>query len=395
MNKYKSFRENPMYNYLILLVVASAVGFQGWRTLFNNFAVDVVGVNSVQIGIIQSAREVPGFLTFFAVYLLLVFVEHRFAALSILLMGVGVILTGLFPSFFGLIGTTVIMSIGFHFFATSNQSLSLQYFEGERVPNVLAKMKSFTALTNVLVGATIWLMAKFLELHAIFYIIGGLVIVLSLWTFTKNPVDKTLPPQQKKLILKKKYWLFYVLNFLSGARRQIFVVFAVFILVEKYKFSVEHITVLFVINNIVTYFLSPYIGRAVNHFGERKMLSLEYGTLLFVFLGYAFVENRTFASGMYLVDNLFFSFSIAINTYFRKNAEPKDIAPSMAVGFTINHISAVVLPVIGGLLWTIDWRIPFCGGALIALLSFIFAQKVKDNTDGEELLATQKVGVTV
>lgn len=380
-----------MYNYLILLVVASAIGFQGWRTLFNNFAVDVVGVNSVQIGVIQSAREIPGFLTFFAVYLLLIFVEHRFAALSILLMGVGVILTGAFPSFFGLIGTTVIMSIGFHFFATSNQSLSLQYFEGERVPHVLAKLKSFTALTNVLVGASIWVLAKYFELHAIFYIVGALVLVLGFWSFTKNPVDKTLPPQQKKLILKKKYWLFYVLNFLSGARRQIFVVFAIFILVEKYKFSVEHITVLFVINNIVTYFLSPYVGKAINRFGERKMLTLEYGTLFLVFLGYALIENRNVATAMYLVDNLFFSFSIAINTYFRKNAEPKDIAPSMAVGFTINHISAVVLPVIGGLLWTINWRIPFLGGALLTLFSLFFAQKVKDYESPEGELVSRKL----
>ena len=308
MNQFKSFKENPMYSYLILLVVASSIGFQGWRTLFNNFAVDVVGVDSVQIGIIQSVREIPGFLTFFAIYLLLIIVEHRFAALSVILMGVGVILTGAFPSFGGLVGTTVIMSVGFHFFATSNQSLSLQYFESDRVPQVLAKLKSFTALSNVLVGAAIWLLSEYLALHFIFYLIGGLVIILGLWTFTKNPVDKSLPPQQKKLILKRKYWLFYVLNFLSGARRQIFVVFAIFILVEKYKFSVAHITALFVINNIITYFLSPYVGKAINRFGERKMLTLEYASLFLVFLGYALVENRNFATGMYLIDNLFFSY---------------------------------------------------------------------------------------
>jgi MFS family permease len=183
-----------------------------------------------------------------------------------------------------------------------------------------------------------------------------------------------LPPQQKKLILKKKYWLFYTLNFLSGARRQIFVVFAVFILVEKYHFPVGHITALFVINNIITYFLSPYVGKAINRFGERTMLSIEYTSLIIIFLGYALIENKNFATGLYLVDNLFFSFSIAINSFFRKNAEPQDIAPSMAVGFTINHISAIILPVIGGLLWTIDWRIPFVAGAFIAISSLVFTQ---------------------
>ena len=377
MTPYNSYRENPMYRFLILLVVASALGFQGWRTLFNNFAVDVVGVNSVQIGLIQSVREIPGFLTFFVVYLLLIFAEHRFAALSVILLGIGVFITGLFPSFGGLLFTIVVMSVGFHFFETSNQSLSLQYFQGDRVPQVLAKLKSFGALTNVIVGGFIWLISRYLELHYIFHIIGGIVIILGIYALTRNPVDKNLPAQHKKLILKKKYWLFYVLNFLSGARRQIFVVFAVFILVEKYHFSVGHITTLFVINNVITYFLSPYVGKAINRFGERKMLTIEYSTLILVFLSYALVENRNFATGLYLVDNLFFSFAIAINSFFRKYAEPKDIAPSMAVGFTINHISAVVLPVIGGILWTIDWRIPFIAGAFTALCSLTFSQFIR------------------
>lgn len=366
-----------MYRYLILLVVASAFGFQGWRTLFNNFAVDVVGVNSVQIGIIQSVREIPGFLTFFVIYLLLLFAEHRFAALSVILLGIGVFITGLFPSFGGLLFTITVMSVGFHFFETSNQSLSLQYFQGDRVPQVLAKLKSYTALTNVAVGALIWIISKVLELHYIFHIIGATTIILGLYALTRNPVDKSLPGQQKKLILKKKYWLYYVLNFLSGARRQIFVVFAVFILVEKYHFSVGHMTTLFVINNIISYFLSPYVGRAINRFGERTMLTVEYSSLMIVFLCYAFIEDRNVATGLYLVDNLFFSFMIAINSFFRRYADPKDIAPSMAVGFTINHISAVVLPVVGGILWVLDWRIPFIGGAILAACSLFFTQFIR------------------
>ena len=367
-----------MYAYLIMLMVAAAFGFQGWRTLFNNFAVDEVGVNSIQIGIIQSIREVPGFLTFFVVYLLLIFSEHRFASFSVVLMGIGVMLAGSFPTVTGLVMTTAIMSTGFHFFETCNQSLTLQYFSSDRVSQVLAKLKSFSALTNVSVGAFVWIISQYLSLQYIFFIIGGGVIALALFTLTRNPVDKSLPTQQKKPILKKKYWLFYMLNFLSGARRQIFVVFAVFMLVEKYQFSVAHITTLFVINNIVTYFLSPFVGRAINRFGERKMLSVEYASLILIFIGYAFIEDSNIASVLYVINNLFFSFSIAIKTYFRKQAEVEDIAPSMAVGFTINHISAIVLPVVGGILWVINWRIPFIAGAFIALCSLFFTQYIKN-----------------
>lgn len=377
MTQYKRYQDNPMYAYLVMLGCASAFGFQGWQTLFNNFAVDIIGLNSIHVGAIQSVKEIPGFLTFFIVFLLLLVAEHRFAALAILLLGTGDILSGIFPSFSGLLLTTLVLSTGFHFFETSSQSLALQYFAGERVPMVLARLKSYSALSNIVVGILIWFVARFLAIQQMFLLIGSVVVLVALYAFTRKPVDKALPPQHKKLIFRKKYWLFYVLNLLSGARRQIFMVFSVFLLVQKYHFSVAHITALFVVNNIMTYFLSPLVGKGINRFGERAMLTTEYTGLFLVFMGYALVENATFATAMYLVDNLFFSFVIAINSYFRKVADPRDIAPSMSMGFTINHLTAVVLPVIGGYLWTISWCIPFLASAALALFSLVFAQMVK------------------
>jgi len=376
LKKYDSYKLNPMYGFLAVLCIASALGNQGWQTLFNNFAVEEVGANSVQVGAIQSFREIPGFLTFFAVYLLMIIAEHRFAIYSLILLGLGVMITGFFPSFVGLVFTALLMSVGFHFFETANQSLTLQYFSPERVPLVLSKFRSYTALTNIATGLFVWIMARFLSFQWMFFVIGAFVFLAGIYSLSKNPVDELLPPQHKKLILKRKYWLFYVLNLLSGSRRQIFMVFAIFILVQKYHFSITHITILFVINNIITYILSPYIGKAINHFGERSMLTVEYVFLILVFLGYGLIENEMVVSGLYIVDNLFFSFAISINSFFRKQADLADIAPSMAVGFTINHLTAVFLPVIGGILWIYNWRLPFLGGAFLAFLSLIFARFV-------------------
>ena len=365
-----------MYGFLAVLCIASAFGNQGWQTLFNNFAVEKAGTNSIQVGAIQSFREIPGFLTFLAVYILMVIAEHRFAVYSIILLGIGVMVTGFFPTFEGLIFTGMLMSIGFHFFETANQSLTLQYFSPERVPLVLSKFRSNTAMTNIAAGVLIWLMAGFLSFQWMFFVIGALVFLAGIYSLRKNPVDELLPPQHKKLILKRKYWLFYVLNFLSGSRRQIFMVFAIFILVQKYHFSITHITILFVVNNIITYLLSPYVGKAINRFGERTMLTVEYVFLILVFLGYGLIENQMVVTVLYVVDNLFFSFAISINSFFRKQADLEDIAPSMAVGFTINHLTAVFLPVIGGFLWLYNWRIPFLGGAFLAFLSLVFARFV-------------------
>lgn len=366
-----------MYGYLLLLIIAMSMGFQAWRTLFNNFSVDVVGINGFQVGAIQSVREIPGFLALLVVYLLLIFKEHRLGAFSILIMGLGVSLTGILPSFAGLVFTTLIMSTGFHYFETVNQSLTLQHFTKIQAPVVIGRLKSIAALTNIIVGGIIWVLSQYLELSYLFVGFGILVMLAGAFALTKNPIKKEMPKQQKKMVLKKKYWLFYTLNFLGGARRQIFVVFAVFMLVEKYQFEVKGIALLFIINNIITYFMAPIIAKGINRFGERAMLSVEYIFLIVIFLCYAFIEDRNTVAVLYVLDHVFFSAAMAINTYFQKTGDQEDIAPSMAVGFTINHISAVVIPIVGGALWMLNWRIPFIAGAGIAFLSFIFAQKIK------------------
>jgi MFS family permease len=167
---------------------------------------------------------------------------------------------------------------------------------------------------------------------------------------------------------------------MSGARRQIFVAFAVFLLVKKFEFSIQEITMLFVLNNIINYFINPLIGKAIVKFGERKVLSLEYFSLIIIFIGYAFVESKIIIVVLYILDHIFFNFAMGIRTYFQKIGDPKDIAPSMAVGFTINHIAAVIIPALGGLLWIIDYRIPFIAGAIMSAVSFLFVQFIKNQT---------------
>ncbi len=378
---YKQIRKNPMYAYLILLTVASAVSLQGWNTLFNNFAVDTAGLNGLQVGTIQSVREIPGFISLLVIYVLLIVKEHRLSVFSVLLSGLAVILTGFFPSFSGILITTFIMSLGFHYFETTNQSLTLQYFNHIEAPVVLSKQRSYNSLANVVICAVIWGCSYILNIKWLFVLTGIVVVLISIYAMKINPEKDDLPIQHKKLILRKKYTLFYILNLLSGARRQIFVVFAVFLLVDRYKFSLQEITILFIINNIVNYFASPYIGKAINRFGEKKMLSFEYFSVIFIFLAYAFIDSALVAALLYIIDNILFNFAIGIRTYFQKTADPADIASSMAVGFTINHIVAVVLPVAGGALWLLDFRIPFVAGSVLGVLSLIAVQRMKGQPD--------------
>lgn len=369
-------RSRRMYLFLFVLVVASTIAFQGWRILLNNFAVDVGGLSGLDMGIIQSVREIPGFLALLAVYLLLIIREHRLAALSVMVLGAGVAVTGLFPSVWGLAATTMAMSFGFHYFETMNQSLTLQYFDKAEAPVVLGRLRSIMALTNILVGGAVYVLVRWLGFAELFAVVGGLAVAGGLWAFAQDPTLKDLPPQHKKMVLRSRYWLFYALTFLSGARRQVFVAFAVFLLVQKFNYSVQAIVVLFVVNNVINYFANPLIAKAVNRYGERRVLSLEYLSLMGVFTCYAFTESYWVAGALYVMDNIVFNFAMAIKTFYQKIADPKDIASGMAVGFTINHIAAVFIPFMGGLAWMADYRMVFLGAAALSFVSLVLTQLI-------------------
>ena len=371
------YKKKQMYFYLIVLSVCSTAGLQCWQTLFDNFSVNVVGLDGHHIGALQSVREIPGFLALLVTYVILIIKEHKLSALSIIILGAGLFATGFLPSFSGLILTTMIMSFGFHYFETTNKSLTLQYFDKLSSPLVLSAQRSYAAGASVVVGIIIFLIAPILSYKTMYIIFGSIIIVCGLWAITKNPSKKDIIPQKKQLVLKKEYWLYYFLTFMAGARRQIFMAFAIFLLLKKFGFSVQDITLLFLLNNGINFFINPLIGKFIVKYGERKLLSMEYFFLILVFISYAYVDSRSLVAILYILDHMFFNFSTAINTYFQKIADPRDIASSAAVGFTINHIAAVILPVIGGLLWIVDYKIPFLVGAFFSLISLVFVQFIR------------------
>jgi Major Facilitator Superfamily len=373
-----SIKRNPMFWYLVVLTMSSTVGLQTWTTLFNNFAVDVAGLRGNHVGMIQSIREIPGFLALLAVYVMLVIREHRLSAISILILGAGLAATGFFPTFAGIAITTLISSFGFHYYETTNMSLTLQYFKKDESPWVFGKLTSLAAATSIGIGLLIWVMTSFLNFTQVYLVVGALIAAAGLWALlTRDPSDINIIPQRRQMVLRKKYWLFYFLTFMAGARRQVFIAFSVLLLVQKFQYTVQEVTILFVINNTINYFLSPLVGKSIIRFGERKVLSLEYFSVILLFTAYATTDSKPLVAFIYILDQIFFTFAIAIRTYFQKVGDPQDIAPSMAMGFTINHLAAVFLPAIGGMLWVIDYRIPFFAGAAMGVVSLLAVQKIK------------------
>ncbi len=373
-----------MYNFLAVMTAFSMFGLQGYTILFNNYAVEVVGLNGQAVGIIQSVRELPGFLSLLAVFVMLVIKEHRLSALSIALLGIGTGITGFFPSYGGIAFTTLVMSFGFHYFETTNQSLTLQYFSTGVAPIVFGRLRSLAAVSSIAVGVLIWLLGLFIGYKGIFLVIGLMVFTAGIWGMFREPTHESIGPQRQKMVLRRKYSLFYFLTFMSGARRQIFMVFSMFLLVKMFHFSVKEISFLFIVNNVIAYLMNPVIGRAIVRFGERKISTVEYAGVILIFLTYAFSTSKLLVSFMYVADSLLFNFAVAIRTYFQKIGDPGDTASSMAVGFTINHIAAVFLPALGGFLWMINYRIPFLVAAALGVVSLVAVQWMRVPSRNDE-----------
>ncbi|GAA3933970.1 MFS transporter [Litoribacillus peritrichatus] len=365
---------------ILLFVMAAAmpISFGVWQALLNNFAIERAAFTGVEIGILQSLREIPGFLAFGAVLLLIFLKEQTVALCSLLITGIGTAVTGFFPTEVGLYCTTVLMSIGFHYYETINQSLSLQWFKKEEAAHQMGRLMAVGSFSGLIAFGLVWLTLDILnvEMEAVYLIGGGVTVVLAIFCWVFFPHFPQKVEQHKKLIVRKRYWLYYALTFMGGARRQIFVVFAGFLMVEKFGFSAAEVSIMFLANGLLNMLFAPKIGKLIGVWGERRALTVEYVGLIAVFVAYAFVTSPWVAVALYIIDHLLFSMAIAQKTYFQKIANPKDIAPTAGVAFSINHIAAVVLPAAYGLLWLVSPAAVFLTGAVMAGVSLLLARLV-------------------
>ena len=380
--------QNP-HTLLVLMAIAMPIAFSTWTVLLNNFAVERAAFTGVEIGILQSLREIPGFLAFTTVFVLLILREQTFAVLALALLGIGVALTGFFPSATGLYLTTVLMSMGFHYFEVLNQSLALQWYSKAEAPQAFGKLIAVGSMTSLAVYAALWVLLAPLEIDYawLFVAAGSISFGLALFMRFGFPRFQLKHKQTQSLVLRKRYWLYYALQFFSGARRQIFMVFAAFLMVEKFGYSAAQGTTLFLINYAFNWLFAERIGRLIGRIGERRALTFEYVGLIVVFTAYAYVDNAYLAAALYVIDHMFFALAIAIKTYFQKIASPEDIASTAGVSFTINHIAAVVVPAALGLVWVVSHSAVFLVGTGFAVCSLLLSQNIPSRpNEGNEVV---------
>ena len=364
---------------LFVMAAAMPIAFATWSALLNNFIIEVGHFDGSDNGWLHTVREIPGFLAIGVIAIIIFVREQVLGIVSLILLGVATAVTAWFPSMAGILTITMLSSIGFHYYETVNQSLQLQWLPKERAPQVLGwLLAAGSAATLVAYGLIVLTWRAFdLSYNFVYLVSGGATALIALFCLFAYPQFEAPNPQRKQMVLRRRYWLYYALQFMAGARRQIFIVFAGFMMVEKFGFDVHEVTALFLINLVFNIVAAPLFGKAVARFGERNTLAFEYVGLVTVFLAYGgiyyFGWGVVLAAALYVIDHMFFALALALKTYFQKIADPGDIAPTAAVAFTINHIAAVFLPALLGYLWLVSPGSVFLLAAMMAGVSLILA----------------------
>ena len=354
-------------------------GFAVYGAVFINFITETLGIHAVQMGALESTREIPGLLAVGIAAVFARFAESRIAALCLCMSAAGVAATGYVHSYGELVLVTVFWSIFMHQWFTSSSAIPLALASGLNGGKHLGRMGAVGA------GATIlaFIMVHFLIGHvaypiffvtaAVFIFAGGLCLLpMSGASTTHN---------RPRLLFRREYGLFYGLTFLEGCRRQIFTTFALFALVEHWKVPLEQIALLMLINAVASFVVAAPVGRLIDHIGERYSMSFYYGAIALTFAGYALVQRIVVLESLWVLDSVLFSFGVGITTYLSRIVRPGEMTPSLSMGQTMNHVAAVVIPVAGGLLWhRFGYHAPFWCGVVAALVSLFITQSVLPRT---------------
>ena len=370
---------------LFVMAAAMPIAFSTWYALLNNFVVEVASFDGADIGLLHTIREIPGFFAVGVIFVIIFMREQVLGLVSLVLLGTATAFTAWFPQMGGILALTMLSSIGFHYYETVNQSLQLQWIPKHRAPQLLGWLLAMGSAASLVAFGVIVVTWEWLNLsfNFAYMVSGGITVGIAIFCILFYPQFQSPTPQHKSLIFRKRYWLYYALQFMAGARRQIFMVFAGFMMVERFGFHVHELTSLYLANLLLNMLLGPLFGKAVGYFGERNTLILEYFGLALVFLAYGgvylFSWGAIIASALFVIDHLFFSFAFALKTYFQKIADPADIAPTAAVAFTINHIAAVGLPLVMGLVWLASPSLVFVMAAIMSVISLALAFLIPRN----------------
>jgi MFS family permease len=373
--------ETPRRDWTIFIAInfLFAFGFAIYSGVFQNFLRDAYGPDPLQLGNLESLREIPGLLAALTAGTLVALAESRVAGLGLILTGVGIGLTGNVSGYVSLVLITVFWSVGFHLWAAVSPAITLTLAKGKEGGRHLGQISAVGATATLVALGLSTLVSRFapnLDYRLYFYAAGICISIGGLYCLLLS--HHAASATRARLVLRREYGLFYLLTFLDGCRRQIFGIFASFTLIAVYKAPLGAMLFIQFVSAILAAATAPAIGRLVDRIGERRPLIFYSAALVVLFIGYATFQNREILFVLFLIDRVLFSFSVGYTTYLHRIVRPNELTPCVSMGVTMNHIAAVTVPVGGAWLWklTSNYQLPFWIGVGVAFISLLANYKL-------------------
>lgn len=379
-------------NYLLFLLSTAFVGIGQSvdGAVLTNYLKEGLGMMILERSALEFPRELPGLLMVVIIGLLAFLGDVKTMVVGNILAAIGMLSLGLIPpEYRWLVVAIFIYNMGTHIYMPLSNSIAMSFATAGELGQKLGRMNAINTLTLVLSSATLWLLFKFLHIsYLTAFTMGAVAFLLaSIPLLCMKTEKKATKPRH--FVFRKEYGLYYWLSILFGARKQIFITFGPWVLVDIFHQPVTTMVMLFFIVSVAGIFIKPWIGRLIDQLGEKFILSSEAVGCLLVCLGYAFADNL-FGEQLalfviclcYILDQAMNSVSMARATYMKKIAlHPDHISPSLSLGTSIDHVVTMFLPILGGLVWynggPNGYKYVFLGGAVIALLNFISARFIR------------------
>lgn len=359
-----------------------------------NFSVQTIGLDGKHVLWLAGLREVPGLVLMFIAALLVKMPLTYRAVLSVMLMGIGYGLYALVHSFTGLVAMGVIASLGFHLWVPLRTALAMALAPREQSGRVMGAMTAVLSLASIVGVGTVTLLSRVfsgLPLRA-YYVIGGVLVLLAALFVLRLPKTLGAPlKNERRMLLRKRYWVFYVLTFFEGSRIQVFQTFGTLVLVQNFGWNVARISLLLMVSYTVNFFASPYLGRAVDRLGERTTLAASYVLLALCFVGYATVDNPWLLGLILICISLLVVLHFGLQTYVNRIAPAEELTPTLNAGVSINHVTSVSMSLVAGsLLAIVGYRVLCWGvvGVILASVPFALAMQTHGQAMVAEAVAT-------
>ncbi|MHC4717020.1 MAG: MFS transporter [Planctomycetota bacterium] len=356
-----------------LFFVGLAVGAIGFALVIQmasqaNFVGEEMELSGLEQGLLEAIRESCGILALGALALLAGLAEPVLGAAVLVLFAVGLGAYNYVGSYTWLVVTSLVWSQGLHIWMPLPHSMTLAMAEPGRSGHRLGQIRAAAAVgSGVGLAIALALVWGGVSIRPLFLLAGAAALVAVAACLGVPREIRTIRP---RIVFRRKYALYYLLSFLEGWRKQIFVAFAGFLLVKEHGTPLMTMLVLWMCIQLISCVASPLVGRLIDRVGERRVLVFYFLCLTVFFVGYAVIGNRRLLYGIYVIDSAFFVFAMALTTYVGRIAPPSEYTPTLSMGVAMNHVAAVTMPLAGGLLWKAvghEWT--FLIGAAGAALS--------------------------